>query len=99
MQICSTLSDNCSINSNIVVYRGCGEHAKDLNKPDPYKPNLLRPQAELKAWDRTAGWRSPIPGSGQLCRQPCLFLARVWTAGLVLRAGARVVLDGARLLA
>ena len=49
MQMSSTLSDKSSINSSIVVHRGYEECSKDLNKPEPHKPNHERSQSLLKA--------------------------------------------------
>lgn len=80
MQVCSTLSDSSSIKSSTVVCRGRGERVKGLNKPEPYKPNLARPQAVLKARARAARWRSPIPGACASVQAALPFPGRAWTA-------------------
>lgn len=55
MQICSTLPDNSSINSSIVVCRGCKECARGPNKPEPQEPQLGRPRAVLEVWHKGSG--------------------------------------------
>lgn len=55
MQICSTLPDNSSINSSIVVCRGCEACARDPNKPEPQEPKLGSPQAVLEAGRKGSG--------------------------------------------